>query len=103
MEKQTRTHRVGSITAGISLIALGILFILHIFVDLLSYGFILKLWPFIMIGVGTEILVSNFSERKFVYDKGAVILVFLVMIFAVCMAGADLCLSHFAQEMHIAM
>ena len=103
MEKQTRTHRVGSITAGISLIALGILFILHIFVDLLSYGFILKLWPFIMIGVGTEILVSNFSERKFVYDKGAVILLFLVMIFAVCMAGADLCLSHFAQEMHIVM
>lgn len=103
MEKQIRTHRVGSITAGISLIALGILFILHIFVDLLSYGFILKLWPFIMIGVGTEILVSNFSERKFVYDKGAVILLFLVMIFAVCMAGADLCLSHFAQEMHIAM
>ena len=103
MEKQMRTHRVGSITAGISLIALGILFILHIFVDLLSYGFILKLWPFIMIGVGTEILVSNFSERKFVYDKGAVILLFLVMIFAVCMAGADLCLSHFAQEMHIAM
>ena len=103
MEKQTRTHRVGSITAGISLIALGILFILHIFVDLLSYGFILKLWPFLMIGVGTEILVSNFSERKFAYDKGAVILLFLVMIFAVCMAGADLCLSHFAQEMHIAM
>lgn len=103
MEKQTRTHRVGSITAGISLIALGILFILHIFVDLLSYGFILKLWPFIMIGVGTEILVSNFSERKFVYDKGAVILLFLVMIFAVCMAGADLCLSYLAQEMLMSM
>lgn len=99
MEKQMRTHRVGSITAGISLIVLGILFILHIFVDILSYGFILKLWPFMMIGVGTEILVSNFSNRKFVYDKGAVILLFLVMMFAVCMAGADLCFSHLAQEM----
>ena len=103
MEKQMRTHRVGSITAGISLIVLGILFILHIFVDFLSYGFILKLWPLMMIGVGTEMLVSNFSDRKFVYDKGAVILLFLVMMFAVCMAGADLCLSHLAQEMHISM
>lgn len=36
MEKQVRTHRVGSFTAGISMIVLGVLFILRLFTDFRS-------------------------------------------------------------------
>lgn len=103
MEKQVRTHRVGSFTAGISMIVLGVLFILRLFVDFLSYEFIIKLWPFMMIGVGIEILISNFSNRRFVYDKGAVCLMFLIMIFAICLAGADMCITYLELEMQMAM
>jgi uncharacterized membrane protein HdeD (DUF308 family) len=99
MEKQMRTHRVGSITAGICLIVFGSLFLLSVFTDVLSYACILKLWPLALIGIGVELLVSNCSNRKFVYDKAAVALLFLLLIFAACMAGADMCITYLGQEL----
>ena len=85
-----RTHRVGTITTGISLIAFGIMFLLHLFVDSISYELIFKLWPVIMIGLGIEVLLSSFSKEKIIYDKAAVILMFFVAFFAMSMAGADM-------------
>ena len=85
-----RTHRVGTITTGISLIAFGIMFLLHLFVDSISYELIFNLWPVIMIGLGIEVLLSSFSKEKIIYDKAAVILMFFVAFFAMSMAGADM-------------
>lgn len=85
-----RTHRVGTITTGISLIAFGVMFLLHLFMNSISYDLIFKLWPIIMIGLGIEILLSSFSSQKIIYDKAAVVLMFFVAFFAMGMAGADL-------------
>ena len=89
-----RTHRVGSITTGIMLIAFGVMFVLHLFLGVISYDQIFKLWPIILIGLGVEVLLSNFNQEKIVYDKGAVFLMITVAFFAMGMAGADWIFTH---------
>lgn len=90
-----RTHRVGTITTGISLIAFGVMFLLHLFVNTISYDLIFKLWPVVLIGLGIEILLSSFSSEKIIYDKAAVVLMFFVAFFAMGMAGMDQIIHQF--------
>ena len=96
-----RNHRVGTITLGTSLIFFGVLFITKTFTNLLSYEFILKLWPVIFIFLGFEILLSYITNKKdhFVYDKGAIILIILLSIFAICMACAEFMVNYFYRIM----
>ena len=89
-----RTHRVGSITTGLSLIAFGVMFVIHMFLNVLSYELIFKLWPVILIGLGVELLLSNFAKDKIVYDKAAIFLMFVMALFAMGMAGADWIFTH---------
>jgi hypothetical protein len=84
-----RTHRVGSITTGISLIVFGGMFLLHLFSNTITYSMIFKLWPIILIGLGIEVLLSNYAKEKIVYDKAAIALMFVIAIFAMGMASAD--------------
>lgn len=91
-----RTHRVGSITTGLSMIAFGVLFILHMFWGFISYEMIFKLWPFLLIGLGIEVLISNATSEKMVYDKAAIFLLIVISFFAMCMAGADMCFKYIA-------
>lgn len=90
-----RTHRVGSVTTGLSMIAFGILFIIHLFFGTIGYDMIFRLWPFILVGLGVEILISNAVKDKFVYDKGAIFLLIMVSLFAMCMAGAEMIFNYF--------
>ena len=85
-----RTHRVGSITTGISMIVFGVLFTLHLFTGFMDYEMIFKLWPFILVGLGIELLISNVLTEKIVYDKAAVFLMIVTSLFAMCMASADI-------------
>ena len=89
-----RTHRVGSITTGLMLIAFGVMFVLHLFVGVIGYDLIFKRWPIILIGLGIEVLLSNFNQEKIVYDKGAIFLMITVAFFAMGMAGADWIFTH---------
>lgn len=86
-----RSHKVGTITLGASLIFFGALFITKTFTNLLTYEFILKLWPIIFILLGFEILISYITSKRdrFVYDKGAIFLMILLSMFAICMACAE--------------
>ena len=88
-----RTHRVGTITTGLTFIAFGVMFMLHLFMNAISYDMIFKLWPTILIGLGVEVLISNFLPRNIVYDKAAIVLMFFLAFFAMGMAGADLMLG----------
>lgn len=104
MEKENdtltyRTHRVGSITAGLSLVGFGVLLLLHTLLDMVSYNVIFSLWPLILVGLGLELLFSNFS-KKIIYDKAAVFILIMMFFFAVGMAAADICLQ--ATESYMA-
>lgn len=94
-----RTHRVGSITTGISMMVFGGLLLSHSLFDITDYRVILSLWPIILIGLGIELLISNFWAKKIVYDKGAIVLLFVMTFFAIGMAVTELCME--AAEMYM--
>jgi len=93
MEK--RIHKVGSITAGIGLIVFGLLALAAIFTNVITYRMILNIWPLLLIGMGIEILCSTKSKSELVYDKGAVWILVLLMIFAMMMAEGSLVLTKY--------
>lgn len=82
-----RTRRVGSLTCGILLILFGILFILHMVVPVVTFAFIFRLWPLILIFLGVEIIISNIktTEGNLKYDGGAIALVIVLALFAMVM------------------
>lgn len=86
-----RSHRVGSVTAGLSMVGFGVMFLLHLFFDLVEYRIMFSLWPVMLILLGLELLLSNFSKRKIVYDKAAIFLLILMTFFTMGMAVADEC------------
>lgn len=88
-----RTHRVGSITAGFSMIIFGVLLLAHSLFGAFNYEMIFSLWPVILIGLGVELLLSNIWEKKIVYDKGSVVLLFVMTFFAIGMAVTDVCME----------
>lgn len=84
---RSMTHRVGTITLGVTMISIGVIFLVQLFFDVLDYGWIWKLWPVIFIMLGVEVLLANAGKkRQFVYDKAGIVLTFLLTGFAVGMA-----------------
>jgi hypothetical protein len=84
-------------TLGIMLIVFGILFLARIFFPDLSYEIIYKLWPIIFISLGSEILITNFSNKtqdSLVYDKVAFVLIVLMTFFAMGLAIADVSIDY---------
>ncbi len=85
-----RVHRVGTVTFGVVLILFGILFLLHLFFPVLEYRFIFRLWPVVLIGMGTEALAAQVvGQKRFAYDWAAVVMLFLLLVFAMGMAAVD--------------
>lgn len=101
-----RTRRVGSITCGSLLIIFGILFLVHMIFPSLSLIVIMKLWPMILIGLGIEMLVANMKKstqetENIKYDKGAIFITFLLMIFSVGMGIFQLCMEYGMQHGYV--
>ncbi len=101
MGKETiRVRRVGSITFGLTLIVMGILFLANLFFPEFNYLMIYRFWPIILILLGIEVLFST-KERNFrvidengkiveqnqvVYDVPAILLMIILTVFFMCMA-----------------
>ena len=97
-----RSRRVGTITCGILLILFGILFLVHMFWPLLSLRTIMKLWPLILVALGSEMIAATLKKEQeqeeiLKYDKGAVFLVILLAGFAVGMGIIECCMSYALQ------
>lgn len=96
---EKRTHRIGTITCGISFILFGILFLLHTLIPYLNFWNIFRLWPCIFIMLGIEILVGSYKNTTdFVYDKGAVFMLVVLMIFAMAMGILNEWILYFPSE-----
>ena len=95
-----RIHRVGTVTAGASMVVFGIFLLIHTVFDFIDYQVVFSMWPLILIGLGIELLFSNFSEKRIVYDKGAVVLLIIMTFFAFGMVVADICME--AAELYLA-
>ncbi len=91
-----RVRRVGSITCGMLLILFGVLFFLHMVVPAITFSFIFRLWPLILIFLGVEMLAANIKREDTVlkYDLGAIAVVAILAVFAMGMGVAEFCLEH---------
>ncbi|MBH1939981.1 hypothetical protein I5677_03605 [Mobilitalea sibirica] len=94
-------HRVGTITLGLMLITFGLLFLLRIFLNDLSYITIFRLWPVVFISLGLEILVANAKqkEEKLLYDKTAFALIIILSFFAMGMAITEICIDYAGSQL----
>lgn len=99
----TKQHRVGTITLGGMLVVFGVLFILHLFFTGISYEIIFKLWPVVLIFLGSEILIANITqkENKLIYDKTAFALIIILTFFAMGMAFTEMCMEY--ANVHITL
>lgn len=88
MVSKMRTHRVGTLTLGISLVALGITFLGQMFLPFIMTPIIFKVWPVIFILLGAEILIANrkYGNEEFIYDKMSIILTMGLVLFAMFLA-----------------
>lgn len=89
-------RKVGTLTAGITLILFGLLFLGRIIVPVLDYTFIMSLWPLVLMFLGIEVIVSYVlnKEEKMQYDGGAIVLVIFMAMFAMAMGGAEFVMEH---------
>ena len=88
-----RTHRVGAFTSGFCMVGFGVMLLLHNLLDVLDYEMILGLWPLILVGMGIELLLSNVFKSRIVYDKAAIVLLFVMSVFVMVLAGVDVILE----------
>lgn len=86
-----KSRRMGTISIGISMVMFGVMFLLCSVFEILSYETVFALWPVILIAYGLELLVFSFFKGNLIYDKGAVFIMILLMLFAAGMAGVDVC------------
>ena len=88
-----RTHRVGTVTCGLTLVLYGILFLVRMVYPSLNYKVIFDLWPLILVILGIEILLSssgkNKEQQKFIYDFPSFLIVVMMMFFSMIMAAVD--------------
>ena len=90
-----RIRRVGTLSAGIVLVAFGVAFLLRIMFPEINYSVVLSFWPVVLILLGLEMLYAyTFGKTDTVkYDGGAITIIILLCFFAMCMAGGELALN----------
>lgn len=83
-----RVHKVGTVTLGLTLVVIGILFLAELFFPTLPGRIICIIWPVIFIILGGEVLWGNHisTNQDFVYDKTAIVLVVILTFFAMFLA-----------------
>lgn len=99
-----KIRRVGSITGGLILILTGILCLVHIFCPALRYEYILRGWPLILIFIGVEMLMANIFHKENVeikYDAAAIVLVFILVIFALCMGFLQFMAEYYSGYLYL--
>lgn len=93
--------RVGTISAGVILISLGILLIIEKINGMYSVGRVIKWWPVILIILGCEILVFSFLSRKddskLKFDGMSIFIIFMVLIFCF---GTNVAMDVFGGVIH---
>lgn len=92
-------RRVGTFTAGITLIVFGLLFLIHSVTQTLDVRFIFMLWPIILILLGIEICLAYVFNRddKLRYDGGAVAIIILLMLFAFGMSAIQFGIENYPK------
>lgn len=93
-----RTHRVGTITFGVTLIACGVLFLISQFSHAFSLETVLSFWPVVLIALGVEVLVgyaiTHSGKATFKFDWLGMVFTALTVLFSMGMAFCYVIITH---------
>ncbi|MCI1956276.1 MAG: hypothetical protein LKJ21_07900 [Oscillospiraceae bacterium] len=91
-----KNRRVGTLTAGVSMVVFGALFLLQLVVPTVTIRLIASLWPLVLIFLGIEILIAYVrnKEGQMKYDAGSVVIMLALALFTVCMAATQLTMEN---------
>lgn len=91
-----KNRRVGTLTAGVSMVLFGALFLLRLFLPAITLRLIVSLWPLVLVFLGIETLLAYAMNReeKMRYDAGSVVIIIALAFFTVCMAAAQIAAEH---------
>ncbi len=92
-----KTRRVGTLTCGAALVAVGALFLINtVAPKLIDLHMALAFWPVILIFLGIEVLCSAFADSGKVvikFDFVSVVLMFVSLLGAFACEAARLCME----------
>jgi len=95
-------RKIGVLTLGVALVAFGALYLLRVFVPGWSYMTVLKFWPFVLILLGVEVLLSALLPRRegeppAKVDALSVVLLFVTLFLACGLAAAEFALERLPE------
>lgn len=91
-----KNRRVGTLTAGASMIIFGILFLLRLAIPAMTLRLIASLWPLVLIFLGIEMIIAYVrnKEGQMRYDFGSVVLIVVLAVFTGFMAVAQMAIEN---------
>lgn len=99
----TRNRRVGTLTLGLCLVIIGMLFIFKTLIPSISYEFLLNLWPLILIFLGLEVILGYTlnKEHEMKYDVAAFFLIIVLTFFSIGIGTFEYVLTHAEQVIRL--
>jgi len=109
--KTIRIRRVGSVTFGVCLVALGVLMLLAVCIPAFDATFALRFWPLIWIVLGVEVLIGGhykssevtapdgqvIEQNKVVYDFAALLMMGFAILVSMTLAWAEWVYAHHGE------
>ena len=97
-----KSRKIGVLTLGVSLVAFGVLYLLRAFMPGWDYMTVLRFWPFVLILLGAEVLLSALLPRPEgqpapKLDALSVVLLFLTLFMACGLAAAEFALTQLPE------
>jgi len=93
-----KSRKIGVLTLGVALVAFGLLYLLRVFVPGWDYLAVLRFWPFVLILLGAEVLLSAFWPRREGEPPARVDALSIVLLFVTLFMACGLAAAEFALE-----
>lgn len=92
----TKNRRVGTLTAGASMIIFGLLFMIRLVIPSVTFGLIASLWPIVLILLGIEVIIAYVrnKEEKVRYSAGSVVIIIVLALFTACMVAIQIVMEN---------
>lgn len=92
-------NRIGTLTAGIVLIGVGLIFLLRLIYPSINYSVIVSAWPVVLVLLGIEIIVAYVINKDEImkYDFAAIVILIMLSIFAMGMGCMEYVITHIEQ------
>ncbi len=95
MNSSARPKKTGTITLGLSLIAIGAAFMFIDFDSPNQLMILFSLWPLVLIALGSEVLISGKMHPEQTFSAASIILLIVLLGFAFFMAYMELMFCYY--------